>query len=71
MMETCAGNGNAADDDDGNDDDFRDGGKSGDVGRADEKGEVQVGKRRAAEEMNSKRGYPRYSARIYSRGLSI
>lgn len=33
--------------------------------------EVQVGGRRAAEEMNSKRGYPRYSARIYSRGLSI
>jgi len=34
-------------------------------------GKVQVGERRAAEEMNSKRGYPRYSARIYSRGLSI
>lgn len=40
-------------------------------GREREREEVQVGGRRAAEEMNSKRGYPRYSARIYSRGLSI
>jgi len=74
MMETCAGNGNAAgnddDDDDDDDDNFRAGGEAGGGGLG-ERGKIQIGGRRTAEEMNSKRGYSRCSARIYSRGLSI
>jgi len=67
-METCAGNGNAAGNDD--DDNFRAGGEAG-GGGVGERGKIQIGRRRIAEEMNSKRGYSRRSARIYSRGLSI